>query len=321
MSGAGKKRTQKARDVILSIASGAKQPEKEEVIYTDYDDLIAKASIENNLSEHGYTLLNRLVITDSEQGKAQYLKTVNKYGQVVYVLVDVEGFTTTKDTDLMLTECDSNPLPHSLKVGACDLARNDVYGIVLESGTDMISVISRDEDLQVNERSYTFTSPRESFSDVLTYPLIRLSELRSCPDLVLEMADTVTRRLRNAAYTSVQKQLQEELKSAEALFVALSNFAEVSTHVASKLAQTVQLLDEWNKIYIETPPVTDEGKEKYRKLKFNLAHRNAATTSLLHSMKLVSEHKKTLDRITTQVAEVTDVVARQFANVEYVLEE
>lgn len=287
----------------------------------DYQEMISKASIENELAENGYVPLNRVIVSSSPNDKSQFVKTTNKKGQVVFIFIDVEGYSTIRDTDLTLSQCDRNSISHSIKSGACDCAGNDVFGVALESGADTLCVMSRDEDSKIRESTFSFSqqsteSPR---SDIISYPIVRLSEIRASPDLVLSMTDTVTRRLRNTIYTSLIQELKEEQESVEKLEEAIKHFNKLKDGIAAKLNKTLTQLEEWNKVYVATPPATDEGKDRYKKLKYNLSQRNSGITTLLQGMKKVADQKKDIEKITTQIKEVNEIFEKDFANVEYVL--
>lgn len=289
----------------------------------DYQEIISKASIENELVDHGYTLLNRIIVSNDSGNRTQYVKTTNNRGQIVFIFIDVEGYTTIRNTDLTLAHCDRNSISHSVKSGACDCAGNDVFGVALESGSDTLCVLSRDEDLKMKESTFSFSqknneSPR---NDIISYPVIRLSEIRASPELVLETTDKVTRRLRNTIYASLLQELIEEQQSVERLCDTMKYFNKLKDDISSKLNKTLTQLEEWNKIYTATPPVTDEGKDRYKKLQYNLTQRNSGITTLIQGMKKVVEQKKDIDRLATQIKEVNHIFEKDFENIEYVLTE
>lgn len=314
--------TPKATSSIRSLNS-LDSYEVEEFEVKDYQGIISKASIENELVDNGYNLLNRVIVSTHSGPKAKYIKTNNKQGQIVFVLLDVEGYTTTRETDLTLSECEKNTIPHSVKSGVCDCAGNDVFGVALEAGCDTLCVISRDEDLKIRESSFTFDQQKNESSqgDIISYPIVRMSEVRTTPDVVLSSTDKVTRRLRNSIFSSLVSELSEEEKSVEKLEETVKHFNKLKDDIATKLNKTLSQLEEWNKIYNATPPLTDEGKERYRKLQYNLSQRNVGIAVLLQGMKKVEEHKKDIDRITMQIREISKVFEKDFADVEYVLEE
>ena len=308
------KRKSTAREAVLALNQNTCSKDFE---VKDYQEIISKANIENELSRYGYKLLNRIVV-----GKTQYLKTVNKKGQTVFILVDVEGYTTVKNTDLVLSESERNFIPHSVKSGISDCIGNEVFGVLLESSGDVVCLISKDDDLKVKESTFVFESDQETPQEyTIPYPVVKMSEVRTAPDLILDMTDKVTRRLRNKIFTSLLQDLKEEQKSVSKLVEVVEHFNKIKDEIALKINKTLTQLEEWNKIYDITPPVTDEGKERYKKLQYNLEYRNSGITTLLSSMKKVADQKKTIDKVASEISTVTKIVLKDFENIDYVVTE
>lgn len=292
----------------------------------DYQSIIQNASIENELINSGYKPISKIVVkTDAGQRKTQYIKAVNKKGQKSFVLVDVSGYTTAKPTDLTLIESQNlSIVPYSLKSGAYECAGMDVCGVAFECGTDAVCVVARNnDDLSPKESNFIYIERQPNGIDdegsITTYPVIRLSEIRSNPEVVLHNTDAVTRRLRNESYQAAVYDLESSQKSIDKLNEAFARFDTVRKDVAGKLSRTLQQLEQWNEIYISNPPTTDELKSRYNLLKSNLTRRNDGITTLLRIMRKVADKRAELDTITREINELTDLAEKEFANVEYVV--
>lgn len=297
----------------------------------NYQGIIVNSSLENELLNNGYAPLSKIVIrAEGGDKRTQYIKAINKKGQKVFVLVDVNGYTTARATDLTLVEAHTASIvPYSLKTGAYNCAGKDVCGVAFECGSDAVCVLSRgSNDLTPKEANFVFVEQNapaaatlESEGSIMTYPVIRLSEIRVNPDLVLANTDIVTRRLRNTAYTSELQELDILRQSIDALNAAFNKFNLMRGSSAAKLNQTLTQLEQWNDEYIANPPTSDEGKDRYRKLQFNLAHRNEGIATLLRSMKKVADLHADIDVITKEINDITDYDEKEFMNVDYAVSE
>jgi hypothetical protein len=293
----------------------------------NYQGIISNSSLENELLSAGYAPLSKIVIrTDDGDKRTQYIKALNKNGQKVFILVDVHGYTTARASDLTLIEAHNvSIVPYSLKTGAFNCAGKDVCGVAFECGPDAVCVLSRgSDDLKPKEANFVFVEQHvpsaaslEVEGSIMTYPVIRLSEIRANPDLVLSNTDVVTRRLRNEGYKTLLTELVSTQHSINKLNEAFVRFNCARDEYATKLNQTLTILEKWNREYLKCPPTTDEGKDKYRKLQFNLAQRNEGIATLLRSIKKVADKKAEIDALTKEINDITDFCVKEFATVEY----
>jgi hypothetical protein len=297
----------------------------------DYQGIIAKSSIENELLNNGYTPLSKIVVrAESGDKRTQYIKAINKKGQKVYILIDTNGYTTTQSCDITFVEVHgANIVPYSLKTGAYNCAGRDVCGVAFERGSDAICILSRSpQDLTPKETTFFFVEQHtptdvgiESEENIMTYPVIRFSEIRTNPSLMLANTDLVTRRLRNSSYTAELKELSNMQQSIDKLNTAFVRFNQMCENAARNLNRTLSQLEQWNDIYMSNPPSTDETKDRYRKLQYNLIQRNEGILTLLRSMGKVTDKRAEIDAITREINDITDFDDKEFANVEYATSE
>ncbi len=304
----------------------------------DYQGIIAKSALENELLHSGYAPLSKIVIKDDHNHKkTQYIKALNKKGQKVFILVDVTGYTTARNTDLTLLESTKAQIvPYSLKTGAYNCAGNEVCGIAFECGSDSVCVLSRHgNDLTPKEANFVFMEQKDNKSNtiegniptgrleqngqIMTYPIVRLSEIRANPEIVLANTDLVTRRLRNTTYRMLLDESAEICRSIDNLNESFKRFDILRENDACRLNRTLNQLDEWNDIYIAHPPTTDETKENYHKLQFNLAQRNEGMETLLRSMRKITDMKPHIDAMTKELNDVIDFCQKEFAMIDYVI--
>lgn len=287
----------------------------------DYQGLISNSSLENELFTKGYTPISKIVVKNETGDKhAQYIKATNKNGQKVYILIDVPGYTTAKSTDLtMLENPNIETIPHSLKSGAYDCAGKDVCGVAFECGSNSVCTLVRDgDDLTPKESNFVFldNSKNSNENSIMSYPIIRLSEIKVNPELILKNSDNVIIRLRNAAYSKSLQELASVEDSINKLNDSFLQFNLLREDAAKKLNSTITQLKKWNLDYMKTPPQTDHDKEKYRILKHNLSLRNDNVELLLRLTKKVSDIKSQIDEAAEKIYALTEFASNEFADVD-----
>lgn len=295
----------------------------------DYQGIVSKASIENELINAGYAPLSKIVIQgEGGEKRTEYIKAVNMMGQKVFIYIDANGYTTVKANDLtLISPQNASVVPYSIKTGAYNCAGKDVCGVAFECGSDAVCVLARaPNDLTPKESNFVFeeksgeTAVFEEGS-IMTYPVVRLSEIRANPNLVLQNSDTVTRRLRNTVYTSLLQELATTQKSIEKLNESFLMFDKMRADAATKLNTTLTQLEQWNAVYMSNPPNSDEAKDRYRMLQFNLSLRNENIALLLRSMMKVSELTSGINSITKQITDIIEVGDKEFANIDQAVSE
>lgn len=281
---------------------------------------ITNSNIENELAKLGYLVINKIVVL-SENGnkKLQYIKAINKKGQKVYILIDIISYMSVHPKDLMIREnSDSNCIPFSLKNGAYNSAVKDVSGVAFEYGSNSICTLIMDPgDLSIKEKNYTFNEQkfcRERHEYIMIYPIIRLSEIKVNPKIILDNTHIVINRLRNAEELYERNELTAQRESITKLDNAFADFATLCDDVADKLYSDLNQLEDWNEVYINDPPYEDEYKERFIKLQVNLIKRNDDATNLIKIMKKVADERKKIDAITTNINEIINYCQKEFSD-------
>src|SRR5437868_14432576 len=102
---------------------------------------------------------------------------------------------------------------------------------------------------------------------------------------------------------------------------SMEEFITIKNTYAVKLNRTLTQLENWNDVYMDQPPITDEGRIKYRSLQFNMVKRNEGIANLLQGMKKVTKLTKDIQKISDQIDEVSKYFDVEFCNIDYVLRE
>lgn len=255
------------------------------------------SDIDNELSGLGYLVINRITTQ-----KLQFLKAINKKGQKVYIYIDVIGSSSIKDNDIVMVETNVNLLSYSIKNGAYHCVGTDVIGVVFEHGTNSICTIMRgDNDLNITEMNYAFNQNEHNLSFegcIITYPIIKLSELKVNPEIVLYNTDVVTRRLRNSEDSYERQELVNMDCALDKLNEVLYEFKQTCNNSTHKILSTIQDL----KIMQEC--------EEYD-LQDELIKSNDNIVKLICIMKKVASKRKEMEKITNEIEQLTSCLSSE----------
>jgi hypothetical protein len=289
---------------------------------SSYTELITKNNIENELYSLGYSVISKIVTKDNNGNKnVQFLKTINKRGQKVFVYVDVPGYSSVHSEDIVIIENGTSTLSYSIKNGAYNCVSTDVNGVAFEYGSNSICTIIRNaSDLKFNEINYVFHSTihkthLEYDGCVITYPIIRFSELRQNTDIILSNTDKVVRRLRNAEDAYERNELTIMLCSLNKLNETIEDFNQSINTSTNKLVTTLKHSEDLNNIYLkENMFCNDIDKDDYIKNLNVLIKSNDSIVKLICIMKKAAEKKKEIDKIASEMDDIISFLDKEFAD-------
>ncbi len=286
------------------------------------------SDIEEELLSYGYIPLSNINIQNDEgEISNQYVKALNQMGQKVYILLDLDNIQNL-DSDLTLVETkNGNIIPFSLKSGSLKMAGMDTSALMFEC-EDGLCVLSNvmneeDENLMSTESNFTFVKERndsaavvENYGCYMSYPVVKLSEIRVNNQLVMEGANMVTRKLRNSSYNAYLQDMIHVQNSILELDVQNNALLALLQVNATKLNESLATLESWNKYYLENPPVTDCDIKKHNLIIHNMRIRNDYIAYLICGMKRVAEYKPQIDKLTNGLTEFNEFFNNQFNNLD-----
>lgn len=279
---------------------------------------VVTLNIENELMKSGYAAINKIVIHSENGSKTlRYVKAINKKGQKVYILIDTHTHMAINPKDLIIKENNiSNSLPFSLKNGMYNCADKDVTGVALEYGSNSICTLMMDPiDLKIKEKNYIINDKQtinEKCDHVVSYPIIRLTEIKVNPKIIIDNTHIVINRLRNAEEIYAKNEIVAQNESINKLANAFTDFGNLCEDVADKLYDDLNKLEGWNETYLRDPPNEDEYKERFAKLQLNLAKRNDDINNLMRIMKIVASKRSQIESIANDINEIIEYCQREF---------
>lgn len=284
---------------------------------TYYD--IIEENLENELNGLGYVIIAKIAVKYNNKEEIKFLKAINKMCQKVFIYVDVTGYCS-KNNNIIIVENDNNLLPYSVKNGTHNCVGVEVSGVFFEYGSNSLCSIMRgDNDLKFKETNYIFnseTNKHEVMFDgcFVTYPILKLSEIREAPCIILENTNKVIRRLRNIEDSHERAELLKTHNSLEKLNETFNMFNHACNNSTENLVKSLRKLDHENLYYINNPPQTEDEKEKYKMIRENLIMVNDNIVKLICVMKKAAAEKKNLEQINFNIENITDYLNKEFVD-------
>ena len=289
---------------------------------------VIDTTIEKELIKHGYVPINTISIQNDKKVQIdRYIKALNKMGQKVYILLDVDN-QDNLDADLTLVETKKGHLlPYSFKSTAIGIASMDVSGVAIECDKKGLCVLANtiqdcDDHLTTHESNFTFLEPNQVNTVVenegcyLSYPVVKLSEIRINNQLVLEGTNIVTKKLRCTDYQNALNDLNQVEADIKELTDSFVDFKNVIQANVSQIKTTIKELEEYNQYYMDHPPCEDCDYKKYSLIKHNLMLRHDYNIYILCGMKRIIEQKSNLDYMIQNLHDLTDFFDKQLCSLD-----
>jgi hypothetical protein len=227
-------------------------------------------------------------------------------------------------------------------MGLLNCVGNDVSGVAFESGNS-VCIISKglEEDyLDPKETNFNYgnvnsTDPKNFFeesstirrnnnvkeqtnSEILAYPVIRLSEIIVESEVILDNTDRAVKNIRDNTNKSLLNNLAKSQASINKLWDSFERFDCARHNHGLRLEESIKELECLNNIYKENSPLTDKERNKYNQLKYNLMIRNNHITTLMQAINKVSEKYAQITNISREIDNITDFLEHEFRDVEIV---
>lgn len=282
--------------------------------------------IENELMTYGYVALNSISIQNDKKIEVdRYIKALNKMGQKVYILIDTPHQHIV-DADITLIESKKgNMIPLSLKLGVSQIGSLDVSAMAIECDKNGLCILKHvidndDDNLSLIESHFTFNNMStdlvaiENYGCHLTFPIVKLSEIRANNQLVVEGTDIVTKKLRINMYQDTMQELSQMPEMIKELELSYMDFKNVIDANFIKIKDNLVQLEKYNQYYVENPPSDDVAIQKQSLIKHNMRLRNDYHVLLLCGMKRVAENKQNIENIIDQLHDLTEIYDKQLCS-------
>jgi hypothetical protein len=288
------------------------------------DEFVEDSDLEEELMKYNYIPLSTIIIKDNNGDFLnKYIKAVNQLGQKVYILIDIDVKRNVLPDLTLIDTKQGSTLPYSLKAGAMKMAGLDASGIAIESddnGLCMLeSVMDEENDnFSIVESNFTFTEEQktgaivENYGCHMSYPVVKLSEIRVNNKLVVEGANAVTRKLRNCSYETYLEDMKQTIDAVQNLQESHQTLLNLFETNALELTNSLCNLEEWNNYYLENKPVKECDIKKHNLIIHNMRIRNDYIGYLICGLKKVSDNKYQIDKINNNIKEYIEFFNEEF---------
>ena len=299
---------------------------KEETI--EVEDIIEDQELENELISYQYIPLSTIIIkNDNGMFLHKYIKAVNRMGQKVYILIDGDTKKNINPDLTLIDNKEGNVLPYSLKSGVMKMAGMDTSGVAIECDQNGLCMLTNDineedDNLSIIESNFTFKeqpstgSVVENYGCHMSYPVVKLSEIKVNNDIVVEGTNNVTRKLRNSSYTTYLEEMKNVICSVQALEESQNTLLNLFENNALTLNDSLDQLEEWNDYYTTNKPTAECDIKKQNLIIHNMRIRNDYISYLICGMKRIADTQKQIDKLNNNVNEYIEFFQDQFKDLD-----
>lgn len=275
--------------------------------------------VENELISYGYLPTQKIMINESNQKVAMFIKATNKFGQPVIIKLDDDGKVMESTSDLTIIKVNTGEIgDYSSRVGEKLCMQTEACGLAYVCNNG-ICVMDNGTNGKITETKFEFVK-RFSEQDAVigdepvAYPVVTLSDIRANPALVLEITNRATKRLRNAAYNDGTMALIEVRENIQKLNEAFNRFIAVRAMEEKRLMDSICILESYI-IRYEALCIKDDCGEQLQRHKdviANLTLRNDKVTDLLRAIKSVRDINGPLVELVKNINESTCFLETEF---------
>lgn len=288
----------------------------------NYQTLIETASAEQELIKNEYYPIIRISTSQLEGNNINYVKCINKKGQYVYVIID-NGFLTARSKDLQYMETtEAISIPLSVKCGIVECAELGVTGIAFDC-KNSLCIVTRDENLDTVEKTFKIFGERQNTfiipdGEIIPFPIITLSEIKSNPEEILDICDKIVRKIRKQLFDKIDYNLLAITNNNLALFQNMKETCETLKNTMLQMHKTFEELEEYDRIFTDKPPTLEENKNKYKLVKHNLRKMNDSFIEFVKINSKIQEKDRQLTEIAQEIKDFYDFSSKEFSTIGYV---
>lgn len=276
------------------------------------------------LIEKGYTLLGKVICKDRETLTLCYLKMQNKYGQKVFVYLDCAQ-PTIGDQEEVYDRQEGMSLPSIVKNRALTCSM-EVNGVSFECGPDILCMLRVDGLENVKEETFLHMDDTKKCAVdalnkkgvLLSYPVVKYSEIMSQPEEVLNKTYKVTKKLREDNYRCALQDLALLQKEITRLCCAFNCFNTARETLSQKLSATLSLLEQYNVEYMKLPDC-GKGNENHNKVIANIAKRYDIMEDFIRGIKMVANHAECVSVVSKNIEDINLLLQKNIQTMDCVL--
>jgi len=237
---------------------------------------LGNQDIEIELRTYGLEIAEKIILKESDtyEEHVRYLKVTNSLGESFYILLDSEAIICCNGRcERTMNSTDSKILPDTLRVSTIDRMNLIVSGQVFECDGSICTLQRKTEETQSFQENVVGNALTDKLNPI-SYPLIRLSDIRGNPGIVINAASENYRETRNIIYNRLLNDLSETQVSISSYTKLTDAFFKNFNGTSSSFRDAVSLLEKRIKTYIEKGNLSTDEMEQLNLYYYNLKVRN-----------------------------------------------
>lgn len=304
------------------------QVPKIESTIEDKPEINAK-NVDTELLSYGYVPINKVLLGQgSEAQRIKYVKAYNPYGELVYIFLDGEGMCQGNLCTTMDEVKTGTIIPSTLRMTAAECNNLDVCGLAFECEEGICTLHRRKDnpvefDEQLFAHSRLINTPGRDYlwgkTMALPYPIVRLSEIRANPSLVLAATDESFKRMRNTFYDLTIKELAETGGLYNRLDQEARKFQNNAKIFSSNLMNDIIQLENFAEEHKSLRNPSEDQKQNYRLILSNLRKRHEFLEEYLRHVDHYSRAQTQLSSMIEDLAKLNMKMERTIGNLGKVL--
>ena len=256
-----------------------------------------------NLESYGYVTIKRIAARDDGEPTIHYVKAINKNGEKVYIMVDLDKVFEAQPSDhLMKFDTLSGQLPLSVKNGAIKASSLETIGVAIECEHGDLTIVYREPNkihpIEIHYYNHEF---EYSENCILSFPVVRLSEIYIDNDTVLNNSSIVTGRLRNNIHDILIEDINEFGEQLNELSAAFMNFHELHTKICNQINDNFEYYRDLNTYYNQVDPIDQAEQEQHQEAYEEVVNRNNGVNFLLTTLNQVASKRHLIEECTRDI--------------------
>ena len=288
----------------------------------NYHDIIENSSAEHELIKNNYIILYRIVAFNKDKSNLNILKCINRLGQHVYIIID-NGYLPSRSKDLEYNEIDDiYMIPLSIKAGILDCIELQINGIIFDSEGTLCIVKRNNNLLNLEEKTYNlYNETQNIMNECIPHPLLNLSDIKEDPETMLEITDTIIKKIRSEFYNKIIMNLNSFSNNVKNLNNIINEYNNLILEIKNKMDNDFKELEDYDRKYTKFPPTLDENIRNHKLVKYNMKKMNESFLEFVSLNSGLYEENKNLSSIIDKINDLLQFSKNEFSYLGYVKDE
>lgn len=281
-----------------------------------------RLDIEQDLINLGVNPQEKIVITGDIKA-VKYIKGMTNNGIPILVDVNVDGLVTVRSKDLVVRESKKvieTPISNYLSAYKIPF---EIEGIATQVPSGIIAIERNSNFEPISKTLVTESEPttaqgtlcnKANVCEVL--PIIKLSDLKANPKLVLDQIDLQSRSIRNELFVKASENFHQTKEDIVKLNHSYQQAVQLIPQTATELSTSIQKLQDYAQKFNELGLV-ESNPEMYQSLLNNLKIRNNLVSKLISITSILANVDKHIQQATNQINGTIDMLHNDFNQLNY----